>query len=201
MYRNLAWLHAFQFSYDMSVPNVAHLDPQRGGCCTVMPYFIGDILELPLTTTQDYSLFHILQQRSLDLWKKQIAMIQERHGLISFIIHPDYVNEKWSSNLYDALLGYLAELRADHAVWMALPREVDRWWRARREMRLIQENGTWKISGTSGRTRASCLRLAQRRPGCVSSRQCEGCCERRLAELARPRQKLCELEKEKFEFQ
>jgi len=148
MYRNLEWIHAFQFSYDMSVPNVAHLDPQRGGCCTVMPYFIGDIVELPLTTTQDYSLFHILQQRSLDLWKKQIAMIQERYGLISFIIHPDYVNEKWSSNLYDALLGYLAELRAKHGIWMTLPREVDSWWRARREMRLIQENGTWRISGT-----------------------------------------------------
>ena len=147
MYRNLAWLDAFQFSYDMSVPNVAHLDPQRGGCCTVMPYFIGNILELPLTTTQDYSLFHILQQRSLDLWKKQIAMIRERHGLISFIIHPDYVNEKWSSNLYDALLEHLAELRANHSVWMALPREVDAWWRARREMHLIQENGTWRISG------------------------------------------------------
>lgn len=147
MYRNLAWLGAFQFSYDMSVPNVAHLDPQRGGCCTVMPYFIGNILELPLTTTQDYSLFHILQQRSLDLWKKQIAMIRERHGLISFIIHPDYVNDKWSSNLYNALLEYLAELRANHSVWMALPREVDAWWRARREIRLIQENGTWRISG------------------------------------------------------
>lgn len=147
MYRNLEWIHAFQFSYDMSVPNVAHLDPQRGGCCTVMPYFIGDILELPLTTTQDYSLFHILQQRSLDLWKKQIAMIQERHGLISFIIHPDYVNEKWSSNLYDALLEYLAELRTNQSVWMALPREVDGWWRARRGMHLIQENGTWRISG------------------------------------------------------
>jgi len=147
MYRNLAWLHALQISYDMSVPNVAHLDPQRGGCCTVMPYFIGDILELPLTTTQDYSLFHILQQRSLDLWIKQIAMIRERHGLISFIVHPDYVNEQWSSNLYDSLLGYLSELRSDHAVWIALPREVDGWWRARREMRLIQQDGTWRISG------------------------------------------------------
>lgn len=147
MYRNLAWLHAFQFSYDMSVPNVAHLDPQRGGCCTVMPYFIGDILELPLTTTQDYSLFHILQQRSLDLWKQQVAMIRERYGLISFIVHPDYVNEKWSSDLYDALLDYLAELRAQHGVWMALPKEVDAWWRARREMRLVQEHGDWRISG------------------------------------------------------
>ncbi|MFL4245770.1 hypothetical protein, partial [Escherichia coli] len=58
MYREQQWYDAFEFSYDMSVPNVAHLEPQRGGCCTVMPYFIGKILELPLTTIQDYSLFH-----------------------------------------------------------------------------------------------------------------------------------------------
>ncbi len=55
MYRNLDWYDAYEFSYDMSVPNVAHLEPQRGGCCTVMPFFVGKILELPLTTTQDYS--------------------------------------------------------------------------------------------------------------------------------------------------
>ena len=41
MYRNLDWYDAYEFSYDMSVPNVAHLEPQRGGCCTVMPFFVG----------------------------------------------------------------------------------------------------------------------------------------------------------------
>ena len=50
MYREQDWFDAFEFSYDMSVPNAAHLEPQRGGCCTVMPYFVGNILELPLTT-------------------------------------------------------------------------------------------------------------------------------------------------------
>ena len=48
MYRNQEWFHALDFEYDMSVPNVAHLEPQRGGCCTVMPYFIGNLVELPL---------------------------------------------------------------------------------------------------------------------------------------------------------
>ena len=147
MYRNLAWLPSLEFSYDMSVPNVAHLDPQRGGCCTVMPYFIGNLLELPLTTTQDYTLFNILQQRSLDLWKKQIAMIREKHGLISFIIHPDYVTESWSTQIYDQLLGYLEELRANHGVWIALPKQIDTWWRARREMRLVRQDGAWQIVG------------------------------------------------------
>ena len=73
MYREQDWFEAFEFSYDMSVPNVAHLEPQRGGCCTVMPYFIGDLLELPLTTAQDYSLFHILGDYSTTLWKEQIG--------------------------------------------------------------------------------------------------------------------------------
>ena len=84
MYRNLAWYDAFEFSYDMSTPNVAHLEPQRGGCCTVMPYFVGNILELPLTTSQDYSLFHILNDYSIELWKEQIELIHKRNGLDQF---------------------------------------------------------------------------------------------------------------------
>ncbi|HVB59215.1 MAG TPA: hypothetical protein VNE63_22650, partial [Candidatus Acidoferrales bacterium] len=88
------WYDAFEFSYDMSVPNVAHLEPQRGGCCTVMPYFVGKILELPLTTIQDYSLFHILGDYSIDLWKQQIDLIMQRNGPVSFITHPDYLREK-----------------------------------------------------------------------------------------------------------
>src|SRR5579883_449553 len=114
---------------------------------TAMPYFIGDLLELPLTTTQDYSLFHILQQRSLDLWKKQIAMIQQRYGLVSFIVHPDYVTEKWASELYNDLLAYLSELRSSQGMWIALPRDVADWWKARRQMKLVQQGGAWKIEG------------------------------------------------------
>ena len=55
LYRNVEWYDALEVAYDMSVPNCAHLDPQRGGCCTVFPYFIGNVLELPVTTVQDYS--------------------------------------------------------------------------------------------------------------------------------------------------
>ena len=73
MYREQGWFDAFEFSYDMSVPNAAHLEPQRGGCCTVMPYFVGDILELPLTTAQDYTLFHILNDYSTRCGKSRSA--------------------------------------------------------------------------------------------------------------------------------
>jgi hypothetical protein len=111
LYRNADWYDAFEFSYDMSLPNVGHLDPQRGGCCTVMPYFIGKIIELPLTCTQDYTLFQILGDYSIDLWKQQIALVRQNHGLISLIVHPDYVIEQRARDTYKALLGHLAGLR------------------------------------------------------------------------------------------
>jgi len=147
MYRNQDWYDAFEFSYDMSVPNVAHLEPQRGGCCTVMPYFIGKILELPLTTIQDYSLFHILGDYSINLWKQQIELIMKRNGLVSFITHPDYLIKKRAQSVYLDLLAHLARLRAEKKVWITLPAEVNRWWRNRSQMSLVQDGDQWRIEG------------------------------------------------------
>jgi len=147
LYRNQTWFDALKFSYDMSVPNVAHLDPQRGGCCTVMPYFVGDLLEIPVTATQDYTLFHILQTYSLDLWRQQITLIMEQHGLISFIVHPDYLDSADAVNAYRGLLKYLTELRQSAGLWIALPGEVDTWWRSRSKMRLVPVGNSWRIEG------------------------------------------------------
>jgi hypothetical protein len=153
MYRNQDWFEAFDFSYDMSVPNVAHLEPQRGGCCTVMPYFIGEILELPLTTIQDYSLFHILGNYTIELWKTQIDLIYSRNGLISFIAHPDYLLERRARSVYLDLLAHLRKLAEERKLWLALPSEVDHWWRSRSQMSLVSTDGKWHIEG-SGSERA-----------------------------------------------
>jgi hypothetical protein len=136
-----------RFEYEMSVPNVGHLEPQRGGCCTVMPYFIGNILELPVTTTQDYSLFHIIREYSLDLWKRQVGMIMESHGLASFIVHPDYVIRARERKVYEDLLSYLCGLKDSKGVWLPTPGEVNRWWRQRAMMRLVEEDGKWRVKG------------------------------------------------------
>lgn len=147
LYRRQAWFDALDFSYDMSVPNVAHLDPQRGGCCTVMPFFVGKILELPVTATQDYTLFNILHDYSIELWKKQINLILEKHGLISFIVHPDYVGGPRERAVYESLLAHLAELRRHKGVWITTPGEVDGWWRKRAEMKLVKSESGWQIEG------------------------------------------------------
>ena len=147
LYRNVNWYEAFSFSYDMSVPNMAHLDPQPGGCCTVMPYFVNRVLEIPVTTTQDYSLFNIIGTYSLDLWRQQIAQIMEQHGLISFIVHPDYLDTPEARDTYSALLQYLSDLRSGADLWIPLPREVDKWWRERAQMKLVRRNEGWRVEG------------------------------------------------------
>ena len=147
LYRRPEWLAELQFAYDMSVPNVAHLDPQRGGCCTVMPYFIGDRLELPVTTIQDYSLFRLLGERSIDLWKTQIGMIAEKNGMASFIVHPDYLIDPRDRVVYEELLGYLRSMREAGHTWFALPAQVDRWWRARNRMFIETVGASHRVVG------------------------------------------------------
>jgi hypothetical protein len=147
LYRKQDWYDAFEFSYDMSCPSVGHLEAQRGGCCTVMPFFIGKILELPLTTSQDYSLFHILDDYSVDLWRRQIRSILEGNGLVSCIVHPDYIIEKRARQAYQGLLEHLTQLRSEGRIWMALPSEVDLWWRERSRMKLVRAGDSWRIEG------------------------------------------------------
>jgi hypothetical protein len=147
MYRNAEWTEAFQFDYDMSFPNAAHLEPKRGGCCTVMPYFVGRLVEIPLTATQDYSLFHILGKYSIDLWKDELDSIGSSHGLASFIVHPDYVIEARARGVYENLLRHLSELCSRKNLWQPFPRDVARWWRERSRMRIERSGDTWKVVG------------------------------------------------------
>jgi hypothetical protein len=84
----------------------------------------------------------------------------EKNGLVSFIVHPDYVIEKKAMDVYRDLLTYLSELRQRRRLWFALPGEIDRWWRARNEMRIVGREGDWRIEGEdAGRAR---LGFAQR---------------------------------------
>ncbi|RKZ19821.1 hypothetical protein DRQ50_01345 [bacterium] len=151
MYRRQEWLSHLAIAYDMSVPNSARLDPQRGGCCTIRPYFVGDILELPLTTIQDYTLLAVLNDATPDIWWSQLEVIEARGGLASFIVHPDYMREERGQQLYRSLLERLAQLRDAGRAWTALPGEVNDWWRQRNRLELVEEAGGWTIRGEGAR--------------------------------------------------
>ena len=148
MYRNQNWFHALDFEYEMSVPTTAHLDPQRGGCCTALPYFIGDILEIPLTTTQDYALFHLLGERSTESWRREIDLLYEKHALISILVHPDYIMTQWARDLYTELLEYITGRAGRDRIWLTTPGELNDWWRTRNRLHLERESGGWRIVGT-----------------------------------------------------
>ncbi len=112
-----------------------------------MPYFIGDVLELPVTTIQDYTLFHVLGERSIDLWKAQTELILRENGLMSFNIHPDYVIGHDTFAVYKSLLKYLRDLCRKTPIWFVLPSQVDSWWRARNKMSVVKDGNFWRIAG------------------------------------------------------
>ena len=112
--------------------------------------------------TQDYSLFHILRQYRIDLWRAQASLIIEKHGLLSMSTHPDYLLEKNAQSTYRSLLTFLAELESEHKMWIALPNQVNEWWRQRSKMTLVPHGDGWRIEGP-GKERA---RLAYAKLDC-----------------------------------
>jgi hypothetical protein len=121
-------MHELPVHYDSSFPDSDPFEPQSGGCCSIMPFFFGDVVELPITLTQDHTVFEILRSPGIELWRRKTEWLKRHHGLVNIIVHPDYVVEQRSLDRYEAFLAYLAE--HDDA-WHALPRDVARWWRER----------------------------------------------------------------------
>jgi hypothetical protein len=126
--RNADWMPELGCLYDSSFPDTDPFEPQPGGCCSIWPFFLGDLVELPITMAQDHTLFEILGERSIRRWTQKADWLMANHGLINVLVHPDYLISQERLDLYEALLAYLAE-RSD--CWHALPREVAEWWRFR----------------------------------------------------------------------
>jgi len=111
-------------------------------------YFIGDILELPVTTTQDYMLLQLLDEASsMGLWKTQLELITGKNGMASFIIHPDHIADANARSVYQRLLGYLREVASKNQAWFSVSSAIDRWWRARGKMNAVADGNTWRIEG------------------------------------------------------
>src|SRR5205823_12784423 len=76
-------------------------------------------------------LLTLLGHRSADMWLEQLNRIRTVNGLAQCVTHPDpgYLGDADKRAIYVELLDRVAEL---DTVWTALPRDVARWWRARR---------------------------------------------------------------------
>ena len=74
-------------------------------------------------------------------------------GLVNVIVHPDYVRSAKRLELYSELLGYLRQRVDERHGWHALPREVAGWWKARAQMRVVEDGAVAHI-GLASRTAA-----------------------------------------------
>src|SRR5207253_2090743 len=92
LHRNADWMPELRCDYDSSFPDTDPYEPQPGGCCSLLPFFVGDVVELPITLPQDHTLFVILGARDARTWLDKVAWIRERGGLAVVLTHPDYVH-------------------------------------------------------------------------------------------------------------
>jgi peptidoglycan/xylan/chitin deacetylase (PgdA/CDA1 family) len=141
--RRAAWMPELGFAYDTSFPDTDPFEPQPGGCCSILPYFLGELVELPITLAQDHTLFEILRQETIGLWVRKARWLIEHGGLINLIVHPDYMDEERLAH-YDRFLWFL---RLQEGGWHALPRDVAAWWRLRAGLRLDEEEGEPVVVG------------------------------------------------------
>ena len=114
--------------YDSSFPDTDPFEPQPGRCGSIWPFFLGDLVELPITMPQDHTLFEILGETSIRRWTQKSSWVARNHGLVNVLVHPDYMLSDRRLDLYEQLLAHLKGLSGG---WHALPCEVARWWRAR----------------------------------------------------------------------
>ena len=140
-HRVFEWLADLPLDYDCSVPHSDPFEPIPGGCCSLWPFFIGDVVELPYTLPQDHTLFTLLGHRSAALWQEQLDRIERLHGLVELLSHPDpgYLGDRSKRELY---IEFLDATQERSGLWKALPREVAKWWRQRD----ARSRGAWPMA-------------------------------------------------------
>jgi hypothetical protein len=132
------------FAYDSSYPDTDPFEPQAGGCCTWLPFFNGEMVELPLTMAQDHTLFTILRRDDESTWIAKADFLREQGGMALIDTHPDYLLDQRILAAYRALLERFAQ---DGTAWHALPREVDAWWRRRAASTIERDGSGWRVTG------------------------------------------------------
>ena len=150
-HRNAAWMPELGASYDSSFPDTHPFDAQPGGCCSILPYFLGDLVELPITLPQDHTLFELLREPDISMWRRKAEWIAEHGGLITVLVHPDYALTEDRLRHYDELLSLLTEMDGG---WGALPRDLACWWRTRAALEAhageeVPDDGTLAAAGAT----------------------------------------------------
>ena len=134
-------LNELDIAYDASTFDTDPFEPQPDGTQTIFPFWVqrasgGGYVELPYTLPQDSTMFFVLKETTLDIWKRKLDWIAARGGMALFNIHPDYVNftgdkcapSEYPAEWYREFLQYVAH-RYGGQYWQPLPHELATWYR------------------------------------------------------------------------
>ena len=138
MLHNLDWICDLNIEYDASTFDTDPFEPQPDGMGTIFPFYVNDgsgkgYVELPYTLPQDFTLFSIMKEKNIDIWKKKLDWIAEKGGMALLLTHSDYMNfdkskpadEEYPASYYGQFLEYVKEHYKGQC-WQPLPKEVAR---------------------------------------------------------------------------
>jgi hypothetical protein len=156
--RNVDWMKTMQFDYDSTFPDTDPYEPQPGGCCSIWPYFLGSMVELPMTMPQDHTLFEILKQTDIGIWKQKAEWLAEQGGIVVINVHPDYMLTDERLRFFEE---FLRMMKTMPGMWHVLPKDAAQWWRERHATGLRIQDGVPVLSGP-GAARAVVMRTELR---------------------------------------
>jgi peptidoglycan/xylan/chitin deacetylase (PgdA/CDA1 family) len=142
--RRAEWITRMSFDFDCSFSDSDPYEPQPGGTCSLFPFFLAHLVELPYTMPQDHTLIHLLHRSPMQIWSMKAKWIESLGGMILTLVHPDYCGSGEYFAEYETLLKQLNDFQL---AWRALPSEVSAWWRRRDQMRLTVRGDTPSIEG------------------------------------------------------
>jgi peptidoglycan/xylan/chitin deacetylase (PgdA/CDA1 family) len=144
--RRAEWISRLSFDFDCSFSDSDPYEPQPGGTCSLFPFFLAHMVELPYTMPQDHTLIHLLHRSPMQIWAMKAKWIESLGGMILTLVHPDYCGSGHYFHEYETLLQQLNDYQS---AWRALPSEVSAWWRCRDQMKLTVRGDSPSIEGPS----------------------------------------------------
>ncbi len=156
MHHDLMWIHDLNILYDASTFDVDPFEPQPDGVGTIFPFIVKNELsgkgyvELPYTLPQDFTIFILMRQKNIDIWKRKLDWIAKNGGMALVITHPDYMNiegsklsiDEYPVGYYLDFLSYIKD-RYENQYWDALPNEIAQFWAGKMRNTLDDKNRTF----------------------------------------------------------
>lgn len=138
MHHRLDWMNQLHIEYDISTFDTDPFEPQADGVGTIFPFMVASsngasYYELPHTLPQDFTLFVLLQNESIDIWKKKLDWIVKNGGMALLNTHPDYMRFEAGATPYQYPVAlyrdFLTHVKSNFegAYWNARPLDVARY--------------------------------------------------------------------------